>query len=220
MNELIDQILTLSPPVALALAINIFVLFVRKIPGVPAWCLPFIALIVGGFAYPQIADVSKVSFNVKNPALFNVIIGVCIGGMSVCFNQMFKQFVERFGGKTGDTAQWPKPVTQPIDRGAPIRALLPFIALAIFATGCARFSTTQTDLSYDEKTGKPKRQIATKVTASTVFTSKSELAKFAATQTDKSQSAKVGNLKQESSGTNAVEILDRLARIAEAVSPK
>ena len=83
-------------------------------------------------------------------------------------------------------------------------------------TGCASFSTTQTDLSYDENL-QQYREITTKVKAHTFGTSKSELAKFKATQTDKTQGASVGSLTQESNGTNAVAVLDRIHKIISAL---
>jgi hypothetical protein len=90
------------------------------------------------------------------------------------------------------------------------------LGLLISAAGCARFSTTQTDTSYDNQ-GKPTRSVTTKAKASTFGTSKSSLANFKASQTDKTQSAAVGALTQEASGTNAVAVIQGLARIAEAL---
>jgi len=76
--------------------------------------------------------------------------------------------------------------------------------LLILCQGCARFSTTQTDTSYDEQ-AKPARTITTKVSATTFFTAKSDLAKFKALQTDKTQSAAVGALGQESTDPKLIE---------------
>lgn len=71
-------------------------------------------------------------------------------------------------------------------------------ALALF-TGCAHFTTKQTDERNGETT-----TITTKVTGWTFFDSKSQLANFKASQTEKTQGASVGSLTQESSGSNAV----------------
>lgn len=89
------------------------------------------------------------------------------------------------------------------------------ILLLTLASGCARFSTTQTDLSYEE--GKPSRKITTRVKASTFWEAKSSLASFAASQTDKTQSAKVGALSSESNSTNAVKALEHLEGIVKAL---
>lgn len=72
--------------------------------------------------------------------------------------------------------------------------------LLLVVCGCARFSTTQIDASYEH--GKISRQVTTKATASTLFEAKSALSQFKANQTDKTQSASVGSLSQEG-GTNA-----------------
>lgn len=90
------------------------------------------------------------------------------------------------------------------------KKLLSAVALLALA-GCARFSTTQTDLSYDT-TGKPQRQVTTKAAAYTLFSAKSSLASWKATQTDKTQGASVGNLAQESNTTNAAAIFEAIGR--------
>lgn len=85
-----------------------------------------------------------------------------------------------------------------------------FLGLVLL-TGCAQFTTTQTDLSYEK--GQPQRQITTRATARTFFESKSALANFKATQTDKTQSANVGSLNQESGGTNTVGALNAVVEL-------
>lgn len=50
------------------------------------------------------------------------------------------------------------------------------------------------------------------------FDSKSDLTKFKTTNTEKTQSIGIGSLSQESSGTNAVRVLDSVARIVEAAA--
>ncbi len=94
------------------------------------------------------------------------------------------------------------------------KLILTALVCSTFA-GCARFSTNQSDVSYES--GKKVRVITTKATAHTFFDAKSELAKFSALQTDKSQSAKVGNLNQASSGTNAIEVLKQMTELAKAL---
>lgn len=91
-------------------------------------------------------------------------------------------------------------------------------ALSIGLGGCARFTTKQTDLSYDDQ-GNPTRSVTTKATAWTLIEGKSALASFKATQTDKSQSASVGSLNQESSAlsTNTVASLNALLQIVQAL---
>lgn len=82
--------------------------------------------------------------------------------------------------------------------------LLPLTLLALTFVGCARFTTTQTDVS-------PERTVTTKATAWTFGTSKSALANFKASQTDKTQGASVGGLHQESNGSNLTAIVEKVA---------
>lgn len=86
----------------------------------------------------------------------------------------------------------------------------------LVVTGCAHFTTTQEDKSYDK--GQPVRQITTHASATTFFDAQSQLAKFKATQSDKTQSASVGSLNEGSSGTNVVNTIQALAALVGAIS--
>lgn len=86
------------------------------------------------------------------------------------------------------------------------------VGFAFMLTGCASFSTHQID-KRKEPNGS-ETEVATRVTARTLFTSKSSLANFKASQTEKQQGAAVGSLTQEASGTNAVRAIEALERIA------
>jgi hypothetical protein len=91
----------------------------------------------------------------------------------------------------------------------------------VLAAGCARFSTTQQDQSYDDQ-GKPTRAVSTRATASTFFAGKSALASWKASQTDKTQGASVGNLALESNaGTNLNSLVESVvgAAVKAAVRP-
>jgi len=78
--------------------------------------------------------------------------------------------------------------------------LIPLLALA----GCASFSTTQEDLSYEEGSQTPTRKITTRVKVATFWDSNSQLAQSKATQTDKTQSASLGSLNQTATSSNIV----------------
>jgi len=92
------------------------------------------------------------------------------------------------------------------------------LAVVFIATGCARFKTTQTDKRTDADGSVT--EITTVVRATTFFDSKSGLADFKATQSEKQQGATVGSLNQESSGSNAVQILKIVVEgAAKAVVP-
>jgi hypothetical protein len=72
----------------------------------------------------------------------------------------------------------------------------------LLTTSCARFSTVQTDISFEQ--GKPSRQITTRAAATTLLAGKSALANWKASQTDKSQGASVGSLTQDITQTQAI----------------
>jgi hypothetical protein len=109
------------------------------------------------------------------------------------------------------------PIQQPASRStAPsmegvVRSLalfcVPLLAVSVMA-GCARFKTTQVDER--KNPNGESTTISTTVSASTLWTSRSQLANFKAAQTEKSQGASVGSLSQESSGTNTVRALEAI----------
>ncbi len=77
----------------------------------------------------------------------------------------------------------------------------------VLLVGCARFSTTQTDISIGEDG--TQRKITTKATATTFAASKSVLSQWKASQTDKTQGATVGGLEQQSESDKLVDALVR-----------
>ena len=89
--------------------------------------------------------------------------------------------------------------------------------LLVLATGCARFNSTVTERTLAD--GSVER--VSRVTAGTLFDSKSELAKMSSGQTDKSQKVSIGSLTQESSGTNVVTLVESIvtAAVRAAVKP-
>lgn len=83
---------------------------------------------------------------------------------------------------------------------------------AILLVGCTRLHTT---IKTIEKDGTSRE---TESSCISFFDSRSDLQKFKTTNTDKTQSLGIGVLGQESSGTNAVRVLDNVARIVEAAA--
>jgi hypothetical protein len=108
-------------------------------------------------------------------------------------------------------------------RGSASMILLFGAVLVGLVTGCASFVTDQRDITYEAITNGtktasvPTREIRTRAKARTFWDAKSALARFRASQTDKSQTATVGELGMETSGTNAIAVLDRLATIVKAL---
>jgi len=86
------------------------------------------------------------------------------------------------------------------------------VTLFLSLAGCSTFSSKQTV----ERSPDGLETITTTIKARTFFDGRSELAKLRTTQTDKTQGVNLGALGQESSGTNAVELVDRVVRAAVA----
>jgi hypothetical protein len=122
--------------------------------------------------------------------------GMILGAIGVCVREVIDQL------KKATSGNLVPPVTC-------------FICLCFILTGCARFTTVQTDERINEKTGE-KTKITTRASSSTFFDSKSNLAKWKATQNEKSQGAEVGGLSQEASGSNVVSLAEAIARGAAA----
>ena len=76
-------------------------------------------------------------------------------------------------------------------------------------TGCSTFTSEQT-VTRDGET------VTTTIRARTFFDARSDLAKLRITQTEKTQGVTLGALNQETSGTNAVDLIDRVVRAAVA----
>jgi hypothetical protein len=97
-----------------------------------------------------------------------------------------------------------------LDRSA---LLLTLAAVLIFA-GCARFSSTQ-DQTRGDGTIIHQRQ-----TVTTFFDGKSDIAKLRASSTDKTTGLTVGSIAEETSGTNAVDLVTRVvgAAVSAAIS--
>jgi len=82
------------------------------------------------------------------------------------------------------------------------------MTLAIVAlSGCASFSTHQTDITTTAPDGTETRSITTRASGRTIAASKQALATWKATQTDNSQGASVGGLNQESDASNLTKAL-------------
>jgi hypothetical protein len=92
----------------------------------------------------------------------------------------------------------------------PIHAIT--IAAAVILSGCARFTTRQTDESWTTEDGGTYRIVVTHATTTCFFDSQSRLARFRAVQTEKSQSASVGDIESAASGTNAVRVVEAVGK--------
>jgi len=91
-----------------------------------------------------------------------------------------------------------------------ILALLFGLAVALALSGCARFHSA---MVRTEQTATNTVSTESRQTITTFWDSQSSVGKLRASTTDKTQGLTVGGLDQESSGTNAVEVLNSLERL-------
>lgn len=104
--ELVD-FSQLSPPIALALALNLLGMALKRSP-MPSWGIPTVLPLLGGVAYPFIAETGKVSFECRNPDVLLAIYGVVIGAGAVGLNQAVRQFLGRNGNGQGKETKEPE----------------------------------------------------------------------------------------------------------------
>jgi len=89
----INDITSLGAPILLALVCNVFAAGLKASTGgaVNRW-LPVIVMAFAGIAYPLIASASELNVNCVSPVAYKVLVGICIGGLSVGLHQIKKQF--------------------------------------------------------------------------------------------------------------------------------
>lgn len=102
LNNIIGGLLDASPPFLLGFCLWVLGVFMRKVPFIQNWSIPFVLAGVGGLVYPFVAEVGKVSYNVRSPWMLNALIGFGIGGGAVMADQMKKQWQNFRGAKAVD----------------------------------------------------------------------------------------------------------------------
>lgn len=181
------SVITILTPILAPLAVALAKTISARLP---RWTLPLIAGLIGGLIDICAALLTSHEFSGAN--------GVLLGLAGVGLRELVDQL-----------------------RKTDFRSLNCFwmvlIATPLCLSGCARFSTVQTERRYDQ--GKLTAEITTRAASATFFEAKSSLAKWKATQTEKSQSAEVGGLSQDSSSTNLVNVLGHVEGIIKAVRP-
>lgn len=95
----------------------------------------------------------------------------------------------------------------------PLLLALCILPATVLLGGCARFSTSQSDLRYNED-GSPSTAIVTKARATTLFSSK-QLTQWKASQTDRTQGATMGTEMQ--GATNAAATITALESLIKTV---
>lgn len=100
----VNEILELSPPVALALGLVLLGAFLKRSP-FPNWAIPLGLCAIGAAVFPFIADVGKVSFQVRNPVVFHALLGGIIGLASTGLHAQFQNIIDRFLPANGESKE-------------------------------------------------------------------------------------------------------------------
>jgi hypothetical protein len=98
------ELLELSPPILLALALNLVGYALRQSP-VPNWLIPFLLMLIGAGTAPFL-------FTGPGTMAQRILQGLVLGGFAVGLNQAWRQATQ---GRSADTGQMPadKPVLPP-----------------------------------------------------------------------------------------------------------
>ena len=147
------------------------------IPRIPPHLLPVIAPVLGA----GLEVLLNYASGAHGPG--SGIAGAILGSAGVGLREIVDQAKQR--------------VSASADR---ILSICLLVGLLGLMSGCAQFSTVQTDRTYT-KDGDPEREVTTRANAMTFFASKTALAKWQASQTDKQQRASVGSLDQTADAT-------------------
>lgn len=103
-----NELMQLSPPVILAVALNFVGLALKKSP-VADWLIPWLLILIGGAVFPFIAETGKINYECKNPFILHAIFGMAIGGLAIGLNQGIKQLLRNrqenaaLGAESGPT---------------------------------------------------------------------------------------------------------------------
>lgn len=96
-EALVESIIKISPPMALMLALNAMLYFLRQTPIVPNWLASWIIVWSGAFIYPLISKPGLITADVPYPVVANGMTGFLIGFSAVGSHRTFQQAVQRFG---------------------------------------------------------------------------------------------------------------------------
>jgi hypothetical protein len=116
--DFLDNLTQLSPPVALAVLLWFTGKAIKKSQW-QNWLIPFALPIFGAILYPFIAETASVSYSVKNPVVFNAIIGAVIGYSSTGLDQQIRQWLDRPTNPDGKTSYIARNETLPPGPPAP-----------------------------------------------------------------------------------------------------
>lgn len=98
----IEQLLKLSPPFLLIVALTYLGRTLKATPHVPDWTVPWILPLAGGILYTYLGPAFPLPWiaQVDSPQVVYGLIGFVCGSTAVGFHQAWKQFVTRDNEET------------------------------------------------------------------------------------------------------------------------
>lgn len=111
-DSIVNEIINMSPPLALIALLNLIGFSLKKSP-IKDGYIPLVLIVIGGAVYPYISDIGQITFKVRNPFVLQAIYGALFGGASVGINQVWKQFMGGEKKSSEDTVKQTQQQQQP-----------------------------------------------------------------------------------------------------------
>ncbi len=121
-TSLVNQLLDVSPPVAMALVLSCLYAFTGTYTKFNKALLDLFVVACAASLYPQLADPGKVGFAVHNPIMAEVVTGALIGCAAIIFNPAIRRVLVKLGA-IPDPAN--APIPQPKDPHEPLTPTQP-----------------------------------------------------------------------------------------------
>ena len=96
-TSLVNQLLDVSPPVAMALSLSCLYAFAVSYTRINKLLLDLLVIVGASALFPQLADPGKVGFAVHNPVLAEIVTGSLIGCAAIIVNPAFRRLLAKLG---------------------------------------------------------------------------------------------------------------------------
>jgi chromate transport protein ChrA len=92
---MIERLHALSPTALMMICISLILRAMKlsRLARQEDWVFAVVAMTIGGIVYPQIAEISKVSYDVKFPEMVLTMFGIAMGGLTVTLQDTIWRFI-------------------------------------------------------------------------------------------------------------------------------
>jgi hypothetical protein len=119
-TSLVNQLLDVSPPVAMALVLACIYSFFPTTTMRKRVVLDFLVIAIGAAVYPELADPGKVGFAVHNPVMAEVVTGALLGCGALILSVPVRKLLSRVGLITSSEPAYSNPQPKaPDEKPAP-----------------------------------------------------------------------------------------------------